>query len=223
MALQRVHLAAVLSPPRPGRVWMIVSLGPRLLRLLVGPRELSVLQCWCPELEVSSLCSLCRLPSVRGLCARSRLARQLSAGSLTWAIWPRRSAATVSGACDFSASPQVTIGCGCEAGALGRDLLQPHPPVSRRPYCGQGHSMLMHPRASAGVMPCSLQLLGLCPCHLQLAPRRGGRRKAGRGAVGRPSGVVGPCVLALVSPGPGLPPPSLLASGVCVFLSTSGW
>ncbi len=48
--------------------------------------------------------------------------------------------------------------------------------------------MLMHPRASAGVIPCCLQLLGLCPCRLMHAPRRGSRRKAGyrssRAAVG---------------------------------------
>ena len=87
-----------------------------------------------------------------------------------------------------------------------------------RLFCGQGPSMLMHPMASAGGLLCYLQLLGLCPCRKLSAPRRGGRRKAGRGAVGRPSGVVGPCVLALVSPGPG--PPRLAAGQRGLVFST---
>ena len=117
-ALQQVQLAAVLRPPRLGRVRRFASLVPRLLWLLTGPRELPVLHCWCPELAESSLHSLRRVLSVRDLFARSRPARQLSAGNPTWAIWPRRSAAAASGACDVSASPQVTTGCGCEVGAL---------------------------------------------------------------------------------------------------------
>ena len=131
--------------------WLLQQL--RLVALLQLP------PC-CPE---SALSIVSRVQSVPSLFARSRPAHPLCAGSPTLATWPRGLAEAVCGACDASASPQGTTGCGCEGGARTRDPLQQHPLVSWLPCCGQVTSMRMHRRPSASVTPCFWPRLGLCP------------------------------------------------------------